>query len=86
LGLTAAELVDALATYENVTRQIGPFLAQYDILLTPTGAILPEPVGTYDPNRDGMDADMAFRDMEPKESFTALFNATGQPAIPCPQA
>jgi amidase len=84
LTLSAAQLIDALAVYDGVTRQIGRFFEDYDLLLTPTSAILPEPIGTYDPARPGIDADGVFADLAPKETFTALFNATGQPAISLP--
>jgi amidase len=84
LTLSAADLMNAVAIYDQVTRELGRFLARYDVLLTPTAAILPEPIGTFDPAREGMDADQVFADLEPKESFTALFNATGQPAISVP--
>lgn len=84
LTLGADALINAISHYDQVTRQIGRFLADYDLLLTPTTAILPEPSGTYDPARAGMDADTVFADLEPKETFTALFNATGQPAISLP--
>lgn len=84
LTVTGADLVNALAVYDRVTRQLGRFLDNYDLLLTPTSAILPEPIGTYDPARPGIDADGVFADLEPKETFTALFNATGQPAISLP--
>lgn len=82
--LSGAELIGALATYDDVTRQIGRFFNQYDLLLTPTSAILPEIVGTFDPARPEIDADDVFADLEPKETFTALFNGTGQPAISLP--
>ncbi|NLS21138.1 amidase [Rhizobium sp. P40RR-XXII] len=84
LGISGAQLIEALAVYDQTTRQIGRFLARYDLLLTPTSAILPEPIGTFDPNRAGIDADGVFEDLAPKETFTALFNATGQPAISLP--
>ncbi|MEP9374916.1 amidase [Mesorhizobium sp. KR1-2] len=84
LGLSAAQLIDALAIYDQVTRQVGRVLAGYDLLLTPTATIVPEPIGTFDPNRPGIDADGVFDDLAPKETFTALFNATGQPAISLP--
>lgn len=84
LRLGADALMNAISVYEQVTRQVGRFMAGYDLLLTPTAAILPELIGTYDPDRAGVDADMVFADLEPKESFTALFNATGQPAISLP--
>lgn len=83
-GISGAELIQAFAVYDRVTRQAGRFLAGYDLLLTPTSAILPEPIGTFNPNRAGIDADGVFEDLAPKETFTALFNATGQPAISLP--
>lgn len=83
-GVAGADLVRALAVYDAVTRQLGRFLASYDLLLCPTSAIPPEPLHTYDPDRPGMDVEAVFADMEPKETFTALFNATGQPAISLP--
>ncbi|MGE3363219.1 MAG: amidase [Rhizobiaceae bacterium] len=82
--LGAAELVDAFAVYDRVTRQVGRFMIGYDLLLTPTSTILPEPVGTFDPDRPGIDHDTVFDDLAPKETFTALFNGTGQPAISLP--
>lgn len=82
--ITGADLINALATYDEVTRRVGRFFNEYDLLLTPTSAILPEIVGTFDPARPAMDADTVFADLEPKETFTALFNGTGQPAISLP--
>jgi amidase len=84
LTLSAAQLIDALAVYDEVTRQLGRFFAGCDLLLTPTCTIVPERIGTYDPARPGMDVGDVFDDLAPKESFTALFNATGQPAISLP--
>ncbi|MCR6498257.1 amidase [Shinella sp. CPCC 101442] len=84
LGVSGAQLIEALAVYDRTTRQVGRFMTGYDLLLTPTSAILPEPIGTFDPNRAGIDADGVFNDLAPKETFTALFNATGQPAISLP--
>lgn len=84
LDISGAQLIDALAVYDRVTRQLGRFIAGYDLLLTPTSAMLPEPIGTFDPDRPGIDVDGVFDDLAPKETFTALFNATGQPAISLP--
>lgn len=84
LDISGAELIRAFAVYDRITRQVGRFLAGYDLLLTPTSTILPEPIGTFDPNRAGINADGVFDDLAPKETFTALFNATGQPAISLP--
>lgn len=82
--VSGAALIHALATYDEVTREVGRFFNRYDLLLTPTSAILPETVGTFNPARQGIDADTVFADLEPKETFTALFNGTGQPAISLP--
>ncbi|WP_246726993.1 amidase [Rhizobium laguerreae] len=84
LGISGAQLIDALAAYDRVMRQVGRFLAEYDLLLTPTTAMLPELIGTFDPDRAGIDAEDVFNDLAPKETYTALFNATGQPAISLP--
>ncbi len=82
--LRASQLREALEVYDHITRQVGRFMQRYDLLLTPTSAIAPELIGTYDPNRPGLDIDDVFADLEPKETFTALFNGTGQPAISLP--
>ena len=54
----------------------------FDLLLTPTCAEPPVPLGTYD--QSGPDPLDAFRRAVPAGAFTALFNATGQPAISLP--
>ena len=54
----------------------------FDLLLTPTCAEPPVPLGTYD--QSGPDPLDAFRRAIPAGAFTALFNATGQPAISLP--
>ncbi|MDX6584176.1 MAG: amidase [Solirubrobacterales bacterium] len=58
------------------------FEGGYDLLLTPTMAEPPVPLGTYDQHvGDPLDA---FRRAVPAGAFTAIFNATGQPAISLP--
>jgi len=84
--LDAASLIAALAEYDKVTRQVGEFMAQYDVLVTPTCPTTPEPVGTYNPDRPGRDIDTIFADLAPKETFSALFNGTGSPAMSLPLA
>ena len=82
--LSAAQLISALAVYDQVTRRVGEFLAGVDLLVTPTCPTLPEPIGTYNPARPDMTIDTFFADLAPKETFTALFNATGSPALSLP--
>ena len=54
----------------------------FDLLMTPTMAEPPVPLGTYDQHGD--DPLDAFRRAIPAGAFTAIFNATGQPAISVP--
>jgi amidase len=82
--VTADEFLWALGVYESVTRQVGEFMSNYDAMITPTACILPEILGTYDPDVKDASVDVMFDQLAPKESFTALFNATGQPAISLP--
>ena len=60
----------------------GWFEGGYDLLLTPTMAEPPPPLGTYDDS--GPDPLRRLRRAVPAGAFTALFNATGQPAISLP--
>jgi amidase len=69
--------------HQVVSRAIsGWFEGGFDLLLTPTMAEPPVPLGTYDDS--GPDPMEAFRRAIPAGAFTALFNATGQPAISLP--
>jgi amidase len=84
--VSADEFLWSMAVYENVTRQVGQFLSRYDAMITPTACILPEVLGTYDPDVAGGSVDDLFDQLAPKESFTALFNASGHPAVSLPIA
>jgi amidase len=82
--LEAARLIGALATYDQITRIVGEFLDRFDLLAIPTSPTTPEKIGTFDPNRPGRTIDTVFEDLAPKETFTALLNATGSPAMSLP--
>jgi amidase len=82
--VTATELLDALATYNGVSRRVGEFFSRYDVLVTPTCTIEPRPLGSYDPDAGSATPDTLFDQLAPHETFTALFNATGLPAISLP--
>ena len=84
--LDAASLIGALSIYDQVTRVVGEFLATYDVLVTPTCPITPELLGTHDPDRSDRTIDSVFADLAPKETFSALFNGTGSPAMSLPLA
>jgi amidase len=47
--LTAAEFVQAVRLMERTARQVAPFFAEWDMLLTPTLASPPVPIGSLQP-------------------------------------
>ena len=64
-------------------RIVDAFVARFDLLITPTMACLPPPVGAW---RDGAAENplMALLNCYPLAVFTSLFNVTGLPAISVP--
>jgi len=64
-------------------RIVEAFVARFDLLVTPTMACLPPPIGAW---RAGIDVEpmMAMLNSYPMVLFTSVFNVTGQPAISLP--
>jgi amidase len=85
--VTALDLNAALRTNNLLSRSVGAFFRDYDVLLTPTMATLPQALGYFNQNDPTIDPltwlHKNFTEVEP---FTSLFNATGQPAISLPLA
>jgi amidase len=86
----AARAIDSWAYAEGVKttqqfsrRIVEAFVTSFDLLVTPTMACLPPPIGAW---RAGTDDDplMALLNSYPMAVFTSLFNVTGQPAISVP--
>lgn len=81
---SATDYVRARRHATSLTRALGQQLAEVDILLTPTTATLPVPVGSVDSRTDAFEfkawSETAYR----YAPFTELFNITGQPAISLP--
>jgi amidase len=74
--------VDAVRATQMLSRRIvESFLASFDILVTPTMACLPPPIGAW---RTGDEPLQALLNSYPMAIFTSLFNVTGQPAISLP--
>jgi amidase len=85
----AAKATDSWAYAEGVhaTQRLSRsiverFVADFDIVVTPTMACLPPPIGFW--RTDGDDPLMALHNSYPMAIFTSLFNVTGQPAISVP--
>ncbi|HEV8711550.1 MAG TPA: amidase [Candidatus Binatia bacterium] len=81
---TAADLINAMAHGNLLSRQVGAFFQNVDALVTPTIARLPAPLGELDQNRKGMTAMEWTQQVFTYCPFTPLFNTTGQPAFSLP--
>ncbi len=80
---SAAQYLEAIAQHQQISRMIaGWFESGFDLLLTPTMGELPTPLGTFDDS--GPEPIAAIQRAAKTAAFTALYNATGQPAISVP--
>lgn len=82
LQATALMLADANAAFQIAAISMAKFLAQFDLLLTPTLAKPPAPLGLL-----GLSpADLALyaREIAAYSPFTSLANMTGQPSMSVP--
>ncbi len=86
LGPEVLDLFAAQRTGNFINRAVGAFFRDYDVLVTPTVATLPPPLGYLNQNDPTLDPrgwlDKGFAVVP----FTPLFNATGQPALSLPLA
>jgi amidase len=83
-SLSAADVVWAEHTGNQLRRSTGRFFEAYDILITPTLMQLPGPLGVYAQSRDDLDFYGFFRLCDELSVHMPLFNLTGQPAISLP--
>jgi Asp-tRNA(Asn)/Glu-tRNA(Gln) amidotransferase A subunit family amidase len=82
--LTAADYARAVLVLHRTGRAVGRFFTRYDVLITPTMACTPYPLGVLDMGTDDLDGfgEALLRSI----AFTSLFNVTGQPAMSVPLA
>jgi amidase len=79
----AGQYLNAVGLHQTLTRQFEDWFQQgHDLLLTPTLGEPPPPLGTFDDS--GPDPLQAIHRARLTANFTALFNATGNPAISLP--
>jgi len=84
-GLPASAYLDAVNTFHRLGRQMAQFHAHFDLLLTPTLAQPPAPLGRYTMDRsDFIDYRLGPEGLWRYSPFCPLANATGQPAISLP--
>lgn len=78
----ASAYLMALSLLQRLTREIARFMADWDVMLCPTLAEPPVPLGTFDSPADNpLDGLMRAAAFSP---FTPLQNATGEPAMSVP--
>jgi amidase len=82
--LSAMRFLAAEAVYNTLTRQVARFFRDVDILITPTCTVPPLPLNAHDIDAPGATVKDLFDHLAPIETFTALFNGTGQPAMSLP--
>lgn len=78
------ELAKAMGTVNEVSRQVGEFFTSWDLLVTPTVAMLPPKLGYLDANDPSLDFDGWIGRLFGVCPFTPVFNCTGTPAISLP--
>ncbi|MFP2904780.1 amidase [Pyxidicoccus sp. 3LFB2] len=82
-ALKVSELQAALATFNQVSRTVGAFFVEHDVLLTPTVAVPPYKLGVLDAMVPKAPEDW-YAHVFGLCPFTAVFNVTGQPAMSVP--
>jgi amidase len=84
LKMTALDVANALAYFNEVSRTIGRYFQNIDVLLSPTSGQPPPKHGVVNQNAPGIDGLTWTRQTFQFFPFTPLFNATGQPGISLP--
>ncbi|MBU7314964.1 amidase [Paenibacillus oleatilyticus] len=83
-SLSAHDLLTAVDISAKASRSVGRFFEQYDVLLSPTIASPPLPLGVLNANDPEIDVRRWTEQVFTHAPFTSLFNTTGQPAISLP--
>jgi amidase len=83
-AFTALDVMAAMDAQHRVTRPVGRFFLDHDLLVTPTLARLPAPHGTLDYDNPRHTARSWLRHIFEYGPFTAAFNISGHPAISLP--
>ena len=83
--ISGADYLASINTVHRFGRKIAAFFDDYDLLLTPTLAEPPAKIGRFAPRtEDFVDYRLGPTGILPYSPFTAVFNATGQPAMSVP--
>jgi amidase len=83
-GRAAEDFIAILYNLNEVSRQLGAFYQDYDLLLTPTLTIVPPHLGEYDLDHPEMNVFDFLEKAWSAVPYTPLNNYTGTPAISLP--
>jgi len=83
-GLTSKDLVRTDELLNKIRRTFGAFFQKYDILLTPTLSLLPQPIGKYALSRSDLEFVEYNRLTDEINMHTAPVNIIGYPAVSLP--
>ncbi|MBW2090533.1 MAG: amidase [Deltaproteobacteria bacterium] len=81
-AFSASDYLMAVQMMQRLARLIAGFFEDYDLLLTPVLGSPPVPIGTFDATKEN--TEQAWERVVQFAPFTAIFNATGQPAMSVP--
>ncbi|WP_249673879.1 amidase [Pseudomonas abieticivorans] len=82
--VSGAQYAGAVEWIHALGRQLALFMQNYDLILTPTLTREPAPIGELDVQDDSMGLEELIERFHSYSPFTALFNASGQPAMSVP--
>jgi amidase len=85
-SISGSAFLAALGSLNSVNRSFGEFFTRHDLMLLPTLAMLPQPIGTFNASGGSYTARSWTDHIFSFGPFTAMFNVTGQPAISLPLA
>ncbi|WP_163576171.1 amidase [Halomonas faecis] len=83
-SISAVQYVQAIEGIHALGRTFANFMHDYDLILTPALTREPPRIGTLDVSDDRADLATLIECFHSYSPFTALFNATGQPAMSVP--
>lgn len=83
-AVSAMDLMRMLDAQNRVSRQVGAFFTEHELLITPTFGQLPLPHGTLSSDQPGHTIESWLRALFDVGPFTVPFNLAGQPAISLP--
>ncbi|GAA4586174.1 amidase family protein [Planotetraspora phitsanulokensis] len=81
---SALDMMAAFGAQNRVTRSVGAFFTEYDLLVTPALGRLPAPHGTLRYDDPGHTLTSWLTSLFDYGPFTMVFNVSGQPAISLP--